>query len=78
MAVAGGSRPARQPENTKTGDKADISCVSDICVALQTDCYYNLTMIDEWDENKREVNLEKQDVDFEQVYLFDWQTVKVV
>ena len=58
-------------------DKADISCVSDICVALQTDCYYNLTMIYEWDENKREANLEKHGIDFEQVHLFDWQRAKV-
>ena len=35
-------------------------------------------MIYEWDENKRQANLEKHGVDFEQVHLFDWQTAKIV
>ena len=34
-------------------------------------------MIFEWDEEKRNLNREKHDIDFEAVFLFDWENALV-
>jgi len=35
-------------------------------------CYYNNTMLYEWDEDKRKINIEKHGIDFAATEQFGW------